>query len=80
MALSRKRSEVWYHFVEISNAPNKASCNHCQKSISVIGGSTGNLTRHLKTKHPTIPRTSYSGVNTIRSSIKLADEDTFKVS
>lgn len=78
MALSRKRSEVWYHFVEISNAPNKASCNHCQKSISVVGGSTGNLTRHLKTKHPTIPRTSYSGANTTHSSISLADEDTFK--
>lgn len=46
---SRKRSEVWNHFSEIDH--NKAKCGYCSQIISAKGGSTGNLTRHMRLKH-----------------------------
>lgn len=48
-----KRSEIWLHFSEY--APHKAKCCYCGDIISVSGGSTGNLTRHMKRKHCMIP-------------------------
>lgn len=46
---SRKRSDVWMSFEQLPNS--KAKCNFCSQLISYKGGSTFNLTRHLKSKH-----------------------------
>lgn len=47
-----KRSEIWKHFSTVSDG--KAKCSYCLKTISYCGGSTGNLTRHMKTQHKTV--------------------------
>jgi hypothetical protein len=49
----RKESDLWYHFS--SSEPGKRKCQYCSFVISCTGISTGNLTRHLKRKHPTLP-------------------------
>lgn len=49
---TRKRSDVWSHFVATS--ATEAKCNICKKSFSTKGGSTSNLRRHLKSSHPTV--------------------------
>lgn len=46
----KKRSEVWTYFEQIPNS--KAKCNFCSQILSYKGGSTYNLSRHLKSKHP----------------------------
>lgn len=51
--MNRKRSTVWHHFTALEN--NKAKCNICSEQKSFNGGSTGNLLRHIKTKHPLVP-------------------------
>jgi len=48
----RKRSDMWNHFTEVENS--KAKCGYCGNTYSVAGGSFGNLSRHLKTVHPTV--------------------------
>lgn len=53
VAMSKKRSNVWHHFTIESNST--AKCNYCSEKKSFNGGSTGNLLRHIKTKHPTVP-------------------------
>ncbi|XP_063892271.1 E3 SUMO-protein ligase ZBED1-like [Helicoverpa armigera] len=50
---SRKRSAVWNHFVEVE--PKKAKCLYCANILTTSGGNVGNLGRHLKSKHPTVP-------------------------
>lgn len=52
MASGRKTSIVWNHFV--SEDSKKGKCNYCSELISFTSGSLGNLSRHLKRKHPTI--------------------------
>lgn len=47
---SKKRSEIWTFFEEIPNS--RAKCNFCSQILSYKGGSTYNLGRHLKSKHP----------------------------
>ncbi|CAH0563035.1 unnamed protein product [Brassicogethes aeneus] len=49
---SRKKSEVWNHF-ELNEGNNKAKCNYCSALISKE--STGNFTRHIRSKHIGIP-------------------------
>lgn len=49
----KKRSAIWDHFDQIDN--KKAKCKYCLVLLSVGPGCGGNLLRHLKTKHPTIP-------------------------
>lgn len=51
--LYKKRSNVWNHFT-LTNG-NMAKCNYCNEKKSFSGGSTGNLLRHMKTKHVTVP-------------------------
>lgn len=52
--MSKRVSELWNHFSDpIGN--NKVKCLHCSQSISISRGSTGNLIRHMKTKHHPIP-------------------------
>lgn len=48
----RTRSTVWNHFNKISSIT--AKCNYCSSVYSVKGGSTANLLRHIRTKHPTV--------------------------
>nr|CAI5850359.1 unnamed protein product [Callosobruchus analis] len=50
MSSSRKTSEFWNHFEEVEGG-KKAKCSYCRQIISVSQGSTGNLSRHLRTKH-----------------------------
>ncbi|XP_073838703.1 uncharacterized protein [Musca autumnalis] len=46
-------ANVWLHFKEAGF--QRATCNYCQTSLSIAGGSHGNLNRHMKIKHPLIP-------------------------
>lgn len=52
----RRTSHIWGYFKELSE--NKVKCNFCSKSLSYKGGSLFNLTRHLRTQHPTVCLTS----------------------
>lgn len=52
MASRKKTSNLWNHFSEEDN--KKGKCNYCSETISFTSGTLGNLTRHLKRKHPTI--------------------------
>lgn len=47
--MSRKTSDIWYHFTTANN--ESAKCKYCSVSYSYKGGSTANLSRHLKRKH-----------------------------
>lgn len=47
--MSRKTSDVWHHFTTINS--ETAKCNYCSVSYFFRGGSTANLSRHLKRKH-----------------------------
>lgn len=50
---SKKRSEVWTFFEQMpDSADSKAKCNFCSQILSYKGGSTYNLSRHLKSRHP----------------------------
>lgn len=51
--MPKESSELWYHFNK--KEANRAECSYCKSILSLAGGSTGNLRRHLKNKHPTIP-------------------------
>lgn len=41
------------HF-SVVGSTSKAKCSYCLNNISFSGGATGNLLRHLITKHPTV--------------------------
>lgn len=47
--MEKKSSDIWNHFSVINN--EKAKCSYCSNPISYKGGSTTNLTKHLKRKH-----------------------------
>lgn len=49
---SRRKSAIWTQFHFISEVA--ASCIICKAKLSTKGGSTANLHRHLRIKHPTI--------------------------
>lgn len=66
--MDKKKSETWNNFTLIDN--EKAKCNFCTSSISYKGGSTANLTRHLKRKHII----QYEARKKIRS-IEIIDEN-----
>lgn len=44
-----KRSEIWNHFDVIESG--KARCNLCHFELSITGGSTGSLWKHVKSRH-----------------------------
>ncbi|XP_050063041.1 zinc finger BED domain-containing protein 6-like [Aphis gossypii] len=50
---SKKRSHIWNHFTIIDEQYAKFS--YCSAKVSYGGGSSSNLTRHIKTKHITVP-------------------------
>ncbi|XP_058838274.1 zinc finger BED domain-containing protein 6-like [Topomyia yanbarensis] len=47
----RITSGIWYHF---SKEGTKAKCRYCYTIISSSNGFTGNMKRHLKSKHPMV--------------------------
>ncbi|XP_075165827.1 uncharacterized protein LOC142238154 [Haematobia irritans] len=53
MSDKRKTSPIWTHFVEIGK--DRAQCKYCKNSLSTVSGSIGNLSRHMKRKHPATP-------------------------
>ncbi|XP_039290365.1 uncharacterized protein LOC111056277 isoform X5 [Nilaparvata lugens] len=55
---STVRSTVWLHFDRVEG--NGGKCKYCSSRLSCAGGSTGNLTRHIKSKHPDINMSSTS--------------------
>lgn len=52
MFSTNKRSQVWNHFTRLNK--NKSKCRHCSDVIITNNGSTSNLARHVKRKHPTV--------------------------
>lgn len=48
----RKRGLVWNHFAPLED--ERAKCISCPAVISYKRGSTSNLLRHMKKKHPEI--------------------------
>jgi len=49
---SEKRSAIWLYFTEISST--SAKCNTCKNHLSIQGGSTSNLKKHMVAKRPYI--------------------------
>ncbi|CAH1976213.1 unnamed protein product [Acanthoscelides obtectus] len=49
---TQKRSVIWMHFTNISEA--NAKSNLCKNIYSHKNGNISNLRKHLKTKHPTL--------------------------
>jgi len=52
MAKSKKRNAAWLHFTPLSN--DKARCDICKSELSVKGGSTSNMNKHLNRKHVSV--------------------------
>ncbi|XP_075154246.1 E3 SUMO-protein ligase ZBED1-like [Haematobia irritans] len=52
MSTNRKYSNIWVHFKEYGQL--RAKCNYRKMSLSIAGGSNGNLSRHMKSKHPLV--------------------------
>ncbi|XP_019871961.2 uncharacterized protein LOC109600265 [Aethina tumida] len=48
--MKRRRSTIWDFFQQ--SGDDGAKCLYCSVVLSTKGGSTGNLTRHLRVKHP----------------------------
>lgn len=51
---TRKTSTMWKYFTMAGSFA--AKCNYCEGMISRKGGSTSNLSRHLKARHPEVFR------------------------
>lgn len=51
--MAPKRSQIWSFYTVIDD--NKAKCNFCKEVQSTKSGSTGNLLRHCRAMHPSIP-------------------------
>nr|CAI5830783.1 unnamed protein product [Callosobruchus analis] len=70
---TRKRSEIWNNFSSVGE--NRAKCGFCSAILSTLGGSTGNLSRHMKNKHPFTPLENYRQTPSL-SHINLAIHST----
>lgn len=66
--MERKRSDIWNFFTATNE--NSAKCNFCNSPFSYKGGAIGNLTRHLKRKHP------FSLTDERRKDISVKDSET----
>jgi len=51
-SISRKLSNIWLHFSPQSGG--KARCDICKVLLSYSGGTTSNLVKHIKAKHPSV--------------------------
>ncbi|CAG5059868.1 unnamed protein product [Parnassius apollo] len=73
MPPTRKRSALWNHFSELTD--NKAKCGYCAQILSIPNKSIGNLSRHMRLKHPTIQIQLSRQQNTIQqqSSTSIPD-------
>ena len=54
LSLRTKRSSIWMHFSPIVGKNNKAKCDARGNEYSYSGGSTSNLSLHIRTKHPSL--------------------------
>lgn len=61
--MAPKKSHIWSFFTVIDD--NKAKCNSCSAIQSTKSGSTGNLLRHCRNKHPSIPLASDSDIRIV---------------
>jgi hypothetical protein len=52
MSETKKRSNVWLHFTELTDS--KACCDIFKSELSVKGGNISNLTKHLKARHVSV--------------------------
>lgn len=52
--MSQKRRNIWRHFNWLKSDDNRAECRVCKLKLSVRGGSTNSLHRHMRTLHPTV--------------------------
>nr|CAI5833578.1 unnamed protein product [Callosobruchus analis] len=50
---AKQSSEIWNHFNDLGE--NKIKCVYCSQILKVSNRSSGNLIRHVKTKHVGIP-------------------------
>lgn len=73
---SRKHLRIW-GFYTISATGTSAKCNFCSRFISFKGASTGNLKRHLVSKHPSTATELDDARNCVPSDIvhNLEDDD-----
>lgn len=67
------RSYVWSYFTRDSNFKEnkKATCNMCKKSYICSGGSTSNLSKHLKNRHNLLGTKSQQQGMDIRDAFKM---------
>ncbi|KAF8789432.1 Retrovirus-related Pol polyprotein type-2 like protein [Argiope bruennichi] len=74
MKSSKKSSPMWNHFEETAQ-DTRAKCKYCGSLVSYTIGSTGNLLRHMKTQHITIPLDGQD-FNISINSISVGEENT----
>lgn len=53
--VEKRSSPIWQYFDDAGE--HKKKCTLCRNTLSVKGGGLFNLTRHMKTKHPTVATT-----------------------
>ena len=53
-SLRRKRINIWMFFSPVVGKNNKAKCDTCGNEYSFSGGSTSNLSLHIRAKHPSL--------------------------
>ncbi|XP_075156492.1 E3 SUMO-protein ligase ZBED1-like [Haematobia irritans] len=77
MSSRKKHSSIWLHFED--SGDGKAVCNYCKSKISITSGSNGNLSRHMKRKHPTTPlvleRQSFITHNSSSQNLSVANSN-----
>lgn len=56
MSSKQKRSAIWLYFNVVSEGQAKCTsrCTLCKNIYSFKGGTTSNLKKHIKTRHPTV--------------------------
>ena len=74
MEEAHTRSYVWSYFTRDPNFKEnkKATCNLCKKSYICSGGSTSNLSKHLKNRHNLLGKSQQQQGNIdIRDAFKM---------
>lgn len=76
--MAPKRSQIWQFSTGIDE--NKAKCNFCTAEVSTKSGSTGNLLRHCRAAHPSIPLPSSSSKANKKQAVVTPANDEVQVS
>lgn len=64
-------STLWNHFIKKEST--RGECKYCKKMISFARGSTGNLKRHLRNRHPMVSLERISQPRDSSQSMRTAD-------